>query len=59
LGKLATLVYVVTAAVTMYFNWLGQSSVLVDVAIYAAMSVTIASGLHYIAYASRVLNDVS
>ncbi len=59
LGKLATLVYILTAAVTMYFNWLGRSSVLVDVAIYATLSVTLVSGLHYIAHASRVLNDVS
>ena len=58
LGKLATLVYILTAAVTMYFNWLGRSSVLVDTAIYASLSVTLASGLHYIVHATRVLNDV-
>ena len=58
LGKLATLVYVLTAAVTMYFNWLGRPSVLVDAAIYATLSITLVSGLHYIAHASRVLNDV-
>ena len=58
LGKLATLVYLLTAAVTMYFNWLGRPSALVDVAIYATLSVTLISGLHYIAHASRVLNDV-
>lgn len=59
LGKLATVVYILTAAVTMYFNWLGRSSALVDVAIYATLSVTIASGLHYITHASRLLNEVS
>ena len=59
LGKLATLVYLLTATVTMFFNWLGRSSVLVDVAIYAALAITLVSGLHYIAHASRVLNDVS
>lgn len=58
LGKLATLVYLLTAAVTMYFNWLGRPSALVDVAIYATLGVTLVSGLHYIAHASRVLNDV-
>jgi cardiolipin synthase len=46
LGKLATLVYILTAAVTLYFNWLGRPSVLVDVAVYAALAVTLASGLH-------------
>ncbi|TDI26855.1 MAG: CDP-alcohol phosphatidyltransferase family protein [Acidobacteria bacterium] len=59
LGKLATLVYILTIAVTMYFNWLGRTSVLVDVAIYATLSITLVSGLHYIAHASRMLNDVS
>ena len=58
LGKLATLVYLLTAAVTMYFNWLGRPSALVDVAIYATLGVTLVSGLHYIAHASRMLNDV-
>lgn len=59
LGKLATLVYILTAAVTLYFNWLGRPSVLVDVAVYAALAVTLASGLHYIVHAARVLSDVS
>ena len=58
LGKLATLVYILTAAVTLCFNWLGRPSVVVDIAVYAALSVTLVSGLHYIAHASRVLNDV-
>ena len=58
LGKLATLVYLLTAAVTMYFNWLGRPSALVDVAIWAAAGVTVVSGVHYIEHASRVLNDV-
>ena len=59
LGKLATLIYILTAAVTICFNWLGRPSVLVDIAVYAALIVTLASGLHYIAHASRVLDDVS
>ena len=54
LGKLATLVYILTAAVTMYFNWLGRSSVLVNTAIYAALIITLVSGLHYIMHAARI-----
>ena len=57
LGKLATLIYVVTAATTLYFNWIGRPSLLVDTAIYAALGVTLASGLHYIVHAARMLND--
>ena len=59
LGKLATLVYILTAALALHFNWLGRPSVLVDIAAYAALGVTLVSGLHYIAHAARVLNDVS
>ena len=58
LGKLATLVYILTAAVTMCFNWLDRPSVVVDIAIYATLVVTLVSGLHYIAHASRMLDDV-
>ena len=59
LGKIATVVYIVTASVTMYFNWLGRSSVAVDVVVYATLAITLVSGLHYIAHASRMLSDVS
>jgi cardiolipin synthase len=59
LGKLATLIYILTAAVTLCFNWLGRPSMFVDVAVYASLAVTLASGLHYIAHATRVLSDVS
>jgi cardiolipin synthase len=58
LGKLATLVYVLTAAVTLYFNWLGRPSMFVDAAIYATLTVTLVSGLHYIVHATRMLSDV-
>ena len=58
LGKLATLVCILTVAVTMYFNWLGRSSLLVDIAIYATLVVTLVSGFHYIAHATRMLNEV-
>ena len=59
LGKAATLVYILTVAVTLYFNWLGQPSIVVDIAIYAALGVTLASGLHYIVHVTRVLSNVS
>ena len=57
LGKLATLIYIVTAAVTLCFNWLDQTSIVVDAAVYAALIITLLSGLHYIAHATRVLSD--
>lgn len=57
LGKAATLVYILTVAVTLLFNWLGRTSVVVDAAVYAALAVTLVSGLHYIVHAARVLSE--
>jgi hypothetical protein len=49
-------VYIVTIAITLFFNYLGRQSMVVDAAIYLALFVTIGSGLHYIAHAARSLN---
>ena len=57
LGKLATLVYILTVALTLCFNWLGYASVVVDAAIYGALTITLVSGLHYIVHAARVLSE--
>lgn len=53
LGKVATLVYVLTCAITLYFNYLDRPSVVVDAAIYASLVVTLLSGIHYIMLAVR------
>ena len=57
LGKIATVLYVVTGAVTLFFNFLGQESVLVDLTVYTALAFTVASGLHYIVHAARIINE--
>ena len=57
LGKVATLIYIFTASLTLYFNWLGRPSVFVDTAIYAALGITVISGLHYIKHVTRVLSE--
>ena len=57
LGKLATLIYILTIAIILLYNWLGRTSVVVDAAIYGALAVTLASGLHYIVHAARVLSE--
>lgn len=53
LGKVATLVYIVTCAVTLFFNFLDRPSAFVDVAVYASLVVTLASGIHYIVLVVR------
>jgi len=55
-GKVATLVYVLTGATTLFFNYLDQRSAFVDVTVYASLIVTVGSGLHYILHAARSLN---
>ncbi|MEE2791361.1 MAG: CDP-alcohol phosphatidyltransferase family protein [Acidobacteriota bacterium] len=57
LGKVATLIYILTASLTLYFNWLGRPSVFVDTAIYAALGITVISGLHYIKHVTRALSE--
>ena len=56
-GKLATAIYVVTSVVTMSFNYLEQTSLAVDVCIYASLGIALVSGLHYIAHAARAVNS--
>ena len=57
LGKLATLVYILTIALVLLYNWLGRGSLVVDAAIWAALAITLVSGLHYIVHAARVLSE--
>ncbi|MEW5983326.1 MAG: CDP-alcohol phosphatidyltransferase family protein [Acidobacteriota bacterium] len=57
LGKIATGTYIATCVVVMWFNYRGIESVLVAVAVYASLIVTLASGLHYIAHARRIINQ--
>ena len=56
-GKVATVLYILTGAFALLFNYLGRQSVVVDVMVYAALIVTVVSGLHYIVYAARVVNE--
>ncbi len=57
LGKAATLVYILSATVALFLNWRGHTSIVFDAAIYATLGITMASGLHYIAHATRTLGD--
>ena len=57
LGKVATLLYVLTCAFTLLFNYLERPSLVVDLMVYTALAVTIVSGLHYIMHAARMVNE--
>lgn len=56
-GKAATGIYIVTAVVTLYFNYLGRPSRVVDFFVYASLAITLVSGLHYIWHAARIVNE--
>jgi cardiolipin synthase len=55
-GKMATATYIVTAVVAMLFNYLGYASIIVTAFVYASLTITIVSSLHYIWHASRIVN---
>jgi phosphatidylglycerophosphate synthase len=48
LGKLATATFVLTGVVTLYFNYLGHTSPVVTVCIYASLAITLISAAHYL-----------
>jgi cardiolipin synthase len=48
LGKIATATYIVTGVVTLYENYLGQPSQLVQAFVYASLGITLASSAHYV-----------
>ncbi len=55
-GKMATAVYILTAVVAMVYNYRGYHSAIVDVFVWASLTITLVSGLHYIWYATRIIN---
>jgi len=46
-GKIATALYLVTGVAALYFNYLGEASVVVQVLIYASLVITFVSAGHY------------
>src|SRR5882757_9915263 len=55
-GKIATATYIVTAVMTMLFNYLGYHSVIVDVGVWVSLAITIISSLHYIWHARQIID---
>jgi len=55
-GKIATATYIVTAVVAMFFNYQRYHSVVVDLAVYASLAITLISSLHYIWHAAQIID---
>jgi cardiolipin synthase len=53
LGKLTTVVYVLTGVVMLYANYRGEVLVIVTVAVYASLILTLVSASQYVARVAR------
>jgi cardiolipin synthase (CMP-forming) len=58
-GKVATATYILTAVVAMLFNYLRHQSLVVDLFVYASLTITLISAFHYIWHVRRVLDAPS
>jgi cardiolipin synthase len=56
-GKIATATYIITAVVTMLFNYLRYRSSAVDVFVWASLAITLVSSFHYIWHAARIIDE--
>lgn len=56
-GKIATAIYIVTIAVVLLFDLLGQPSVVVDIMVWVSLAITLLSGFHYTVHVRRTLNE--
>ena len=48
LGKVATALFIVTCVVVLFFNYLGQTSAVVDWFVWASLAITLASSVDYV-----------
>jgi cardiolipin synthase (CMP-forming) len=56
LGKTATALFIVTCVVVMYFNYLGRTSVIVDVFVWSSLAITVASGIDYVFRVAKLIH---
>jgi cardiolipin synthase len=54
-GKIATATYILTAVITLLYNYLGYRSAVVDVFVYGSLAITLISALHYIWVVTRII----
>ena len=57
LGKAATATYLVVSLVFLYFNWRQERSIFVDLAVYAALALTLVSSFDYFIRMRRLINE--
>jgi len=57
LGKMTTAAFILTSVTVMYFNYRGEMSPIVDVAIWTSLVLTLVSSAHYFFRLRRLTND--
>jgi cardiolipin synthase len=56
LGKSATAMFIVTSVVILYFNYLGTTSVLVDLGVWSSLALTLVSAADYFIRLRKLIN---
>jgi cardiolipin synthase len=56
LGKAATALFIVTGVVVLFFNYLGSTSRVVDLFVWASLAITLASSIDYVWRITRIVN---
>ena len=57
LGKSATVAFILTSVVMLYFNYRRQTSVLIDIGIWTSLSLTLLSSADYFFRVRRLVNE--
>ena len=57
LGKLATVTFIVTSVVIMYFNYRQERSIIVDIVVWMSLTVTVVSATDYFMRLRKLVND--
>ncbi len=57
LGKAATALFIVTCVVVLFFNYVGQPSLIVDAFVWASLAITLASSVDYVFRLAKIVNQ--
>ncbi len=56
-GKATTAAFILTTVAILYFNYLGQRSIVVDLGIWISLALTLVSSAHYFVRLRRIINE--
>ena len=59
LGKATTAVFIVTSVVVMFFNYRGETSILIDIGIWLSLALTLVSSADYFFKLRRLITETA